>query len=106
MLVVDWSAKLISVETATNVLKIQRENALVAESEVPFAFVVTGPLGMRMTAKAGLLRLNAALRAVCVEVLEGQDAKHDLAALADEGTLWGRATMVAAYRKYWILGSV
>ena len=93
-----------------NVVRMQRENASVAVAieaeylETPFSFVVTGPLGMRMTAKAGLLRLIAR-RAVCVGALEEQVAKHELAALADGGTLWGRATMVAACRTHSILGS-
>ena len=93
-----------------NVARMQRENALVAVAieaeylETPFSSVVTGPLGMRMTAKAGLLRLIAR-RAVCVGALEEQVAKHELAALADGGTLWGRATMVAACRTHSILGS-
>ena len=93
-----------------NVARMQRENALIAVAieteflETPFSSVVTGPLGMRMTAKAGLLRLTAH-RVFCVGVLEGQVAKHELAALADGGTLWGRATMVAACRTHSILGS-
>jgi len=64
---------------------------------------VAGPLGMRMTAKADLLRRLIAPRAVCVGVLEGQDAIHGLAALADEVTAWGGVMMVAACRKYWIV---
>jgi hypothetical protein len=93
-----------------NVVRMQRESASVAVAieaeflETPFSSVVTGLLGMRMKAKAGLLRLIV-LRTVCVGVLEGQVATHELAALADGGTLWGRATMVAACRTHSILGS-
>jgi hypothetical protein len=105
------NARLISVENAKNVVRTQRENALIAVVietvflETPFSWMVIGPLGMRMRATAGLLRLTA-LRAVSVGVLEEQDAKHGLAALADGATLWGMATMVVACRKHWILRSV
>lgn len=102
---------MISVAIATNVVRIQRETALVAVAieteflEKAFSSGAMGPLGMRMSAKAGLLRLTA-LRAVRVGALEVQDAtERDLGALAYGGTLWEMAMMVAACRKHSILNS-